>query len=110
MSHWLVLWGLWLALRPKRELSTAQWVAVTCLASLVHAYLLYLALALWVADVLRRRHFDPEPRPGVGDWIRHVTIVTIALVATMALAGLLRAAARRDVAAARTTSASTRRT
>jgi hypothetical protein len=87
MSHWLVLWGLWLALRPNRELSTGQWVAITCIASLVHAYLLYIVLALWVADVLRRRHFDPQPRPSVGDWVRHVTIVAMALVATMALAG-----------------------
>jgi hypothetical protein len=87
MSHWLVLWGLWLALRPNRELSTGQWVAVTCIASLVHAYLLYIVLALWVADVLRRRHFDAEPRPSLGDWVRHVTIVAMALVATMALAG-----------------------
>jgi len=87
MSHWIVLWGLWLALRPNRELATAQWSALNALASLVHAYLLYLALALWVADVLRRRHFDPEPRPSLGDWVRHVTIVSIALVGTMALAG-----------------------
>ena len=87
MSHWLVLWGLWLALRPNRELSTGQWVAVTCIASLVHAYLLYLVLALWVADVLRRRHFDPQPRPSLGDWVRHVVVVSMALVATMALAG-----------------------
>lgn len=87
MSHWLVLWGLWLALEPRRELATGHWVAVTCLASLVHAYLLYLVLALWVADVLRRRHFDPEPRPGVGEWMRHVTIVAIALCTAMALAG-----------------------
>jgi len=87
MSHWLVLWGLWLALRPNRELSTGQWVAVTCIASLVHAYLLYMVLALWVADVLRRRHFDPQPRPSVGDWVRHVVVVSMALVATMALAG-----------------------
>ncbi len=87
MSHWLVLWGLWLALRPNRELSTGPWVALTCIASLVHAYLLYLVLALWVADVLRRRHFDPEPRPSLGDWVRHVTFVAMALVATMALAG-----------------------
>jgi hypothetical protein len=87
MSHWLVLWGLWLALQPRRELATGHWVAVTCIASLVHAYLLYLVLALWVADVLRRRHFDPLPRPDVGDWLRHVTVVAIALGVTMALAG-----------------------
>lgn len=87
MSHWLVLWGLWLALRPNRELSTGPWAAVACIASLVHAYLLYLVLALWVADVLRRRHFDPQPRPSFGDWVRHVIVVSLALVATMALAG-----------------------
>jgi len=87
MSHWIVLWGLWLALRPNRELATAQWATLTCLASLVHAYLLYLALALWVADVLRRRHFDPPPRPDFGAAIRHMTIVAIALGTTMALAG-----------------------
>ncbi|MEO8484735.1 MAG: DUF6311 domain-containing protein [Betaproteobacteria bacterium] len=87
MSHWLVLWGLWLALRPHRELSTGPWIAVTCIASLVHAYLLYLVLALWAADVLRRRHFDPLPRPTLDEWFRHVATVVIALGITMALAG-----------------------
>lgn len=87
MSHWIVLWGLWLALRPNRELSTAQWATLASLASLVHAYLLYLALALWVADLLRRRHFDPAPRPTFGAAFRHVTIVAAVLVGTMALAG-----------------------
>lgn len=87
MSHWIVLWGLWLALRPNRELSTAQWSTLLALASLVHAYLLYLALALWVADVVRRRHFDPEPRPTFGAAFRHVTVVGLVLVATMTLAG-----------------------
>ncbi|MBN8478002.1 MAG: hypothetical protein J0L91_03465 [Burkholderiales bacterium] len=87
MSHWLLLWGLWLALRPHRELATGPWVALTCIASLVHAYLLAMVLALWVADVLRRRHFDPLPRPDFGDWVRHVVVVSLALWGTMALAG-----------------------
>jgi hypothetical protein len=25
MSHWIVLWGLWLALQPRRELATGAW-------------------------------------------------------------------------------------
>ncbi|HEY8243218.1 MAG TPA: DUF6311 domain-containing protein [Casimicrobiaceae bacterium] len=87
MSHWIVLWGLWLALQPRRELATGAWTAIVCIAALVHAYLLYLALALWVADVLRRRHFDPLPRPTLGDWLRHVIVVVVALGITMALAG-----------------------
>jgi len=87
MSHWIVLWGLWLALQPRRELATASWTVVVCLAALVHAYLLYLALALWVADVLRRRHFDPPPRPTFAEWLRHVIVVAVALGITMALAG-----------------------
>ena len=87
MAHWLVLWALWLALQPRRDLATAQWVALLCVASLVHAYLLYLALALWVADVLRRRHFDAEPRPTLADWVRHVIVVVASLAITMALAG-----------------------
>jgi hypothetical protein len=87
MSHWIVLWGLWLALQPRRELATGPWTAIVCIAALVHAYLLYLALALWVADVLRRRHFDPPPRPTFQDWLRHVIVVVVALGITMALAG-----------------------
>jgi hypothetical protein len=87
MSHWLLLWGLWLALQPRRTLATAQWTALACIASLVHAYLLYLVLALWFADVWRRRHFDPGPRPTLDAWLRHVATVTIALGITMALAG-----------------------
>ena len=110
MSHWIVLWALWLCLQSRRELATAHWVAVTCLAALVHAYLLYLALALWIADVLRRRHFDPPPRPTLGDWIRHVTVVAIALIGTMALSRVLRAARPLDVRAAACTTASSPRT
>ena len=87
MSHWLVLWALWLALRPHRDHATLAWTAVACLASLVHAYLLYLVLAIWVADVVRRRHFDPEPRTSFAAAFRHVVVVGIALWIAMTIAG-----------------------
>jgi len=87
MSHWLVLWALWLALRPHREHATLAWTAVACLASLVHAYLLYLVLAVWVADIVRRRHFDPEPRTSFAAAFRHVVVVGIALWIVMTIAG-----------------------
>jgi hypothetical protein len=80
-----VLWAGWRS--TERELATGAWTAIVCIAALVHAYLLYLALALWVADVLRRRHFDPLPRPTFEDWLRHVIVVVVALGITMALAG-----------------------
>jgi hypothetical protein len=79
--------GPWLALR-ERELSTGQWVAVTSSRRSCTRTCSHRARAL-VADVLRRRHFDPQPRPSVGDWVRHAVVVSIALVATMALAGYL---------------------
>ncbi|HVF35336.1 MAG TPA: DUF6311 domain-containing protein [Candidatus Saccharimonadia bacterium] len=53
MAHWLVWWSLgdYLSAKP---VARASRIASTCVAALVHAYLLVIVLAIVTADVLRR--------------------------------------------------------
>ena len=60
-AQWLLLWAGWLCLRPPTPRQTALWLALGATASMVHAYLLAMALAFWVADVVRRRISGDKP-------------------------------------------------
>jgi hypothetical protein len=53
-AHWLILAGLYLCLTKNPEPKKWKWLALTVVASLVHAYLLAMVLLLWLADSLRR--------------------------------------------------------
>jgi len=54
-AHWLLLWGLWLALTEAGRWRWLGWVGLTMAASLIHSYLLPMVLGLWAADAWRRR-------------------------------------------------------
>src|SRR5689334_9449148 len=58
LAHWLVLAALYLYLRAPERFATALWGLLICGAALVHAYLLYLVLAVAFADAARRRWID----------------------------------------------------
>lgn len=75
-AHWLLLWGLWLALTPGGRARGLGWAGLVLAASLIHSYLLPMVLALWTADAWTRR------RDGVTFWPE------LALVPAAGLAGL----------------------
>ncbi len=54
-AHWLLLWGLWLALTPGGRARPLAWAGLVLAASLIHSYLLPMVLALWTADAWGRR-------------------------------------------------------
>lgn len=62
-AHWLILWGLWLALTEGGRGRPAAWAALVLAASLIHSYLLPMVLGLWAADAWRRRLATPPRRP-----------------------------------------------
>lgn len=53
-AQWLPLAAAWLCLRPPGRRQGVAWVALGAGAALVHAYLLAMVLALWLADLARR--------------------------------------------------------
>ena len=88
MAHWLVLAALYLYLRAPDHHATGLWCLLICLAALVHAYLLYLVVAVAVADAARRRWIDRTATSL--DTARSTFIIGTALLATMWLAGYFR--------------------
>lgn len=52
-GHWLLLNGLWLLLRPHKQLQWLQWSLVLVISLLVHPYLLFMNVFLLLADLLR---------------------------------------------------------
>jgi len=53
-AHWLVLAGLYLFLRRETKHGTGYWATILTLAAFIHAYLLAMLLAIFVADLVQR--------------------------------------------------------
>lgn len=85
MAHWLVLAALYLYLRGPARFATPLWCALVCGAALIHAYLLYLVVAVAFADAARRRWIDRTAT--TRDTVRSTLIIGGALLGTMWLAG-----------------------
>jgi hypothetical protein len=75
-AHWLLLAGLYLYFRP--QASARRWLALLAIATLVHAYLLLMLLAVFMADLVQRQWV------GERDWRRSLACL-LAAVATVAL-------------------------
>jgi len=85
MAHWLVLAALYLYLRAPTRLATASWCVLICGAALIHAYLLYMVLAVAFADAARRRWVDRTAT--TADTMRSTLVIGATLLATMWAAG-----------------------
>ncbi len=85
MAHWLVLAALYLYLRAPTRLATASWCVLICGVALIHAYLLYMVLAVAFADAARRRWIDRTAT--TADTMRSTLVIGAALLATMWGAG-----------------------
>lgn len=92
MAHWLLLAALYLYLRAPERFATASWCLLIPLAALIHAYLLYMVLAVAFADAARRRWIDRTAT--TLDTVRSTLVITAALLATMWLAGYFTIPAR----------------
>lgn len=53
-AQWLLLWGLWVFVDPRRARHAGWWAAVLGVAALVHSYLLLMALAFWAGSMLEQ--------------------------------------------------------
>jgi hypothetical protein len=85
MGHWLLLAALYLYVRASDEVPTWRWSLLLSTAALVNAYLLYMTVAVWMADIARRVWIDR------GMTYKHVAraiaTVFLAVLCTMWLAG-----------------------
>lgn len=88
MAHWLVLAALYLYVRAPERLATAAWCLLICGVALIHAYLLYMVLAVACADAARRRWVDRTAT--ALDTLRSTLVIAAALLATMWAAGYFR--------------------
>ena len=85
MAHWLILFALYLYLKPDDGQDTLAWAVLVSVSALVQAYLLYMVLAVWAAYIVRRTIVDNEMNAWVAT--RSATIVWASLLSTMWLAG-----------------------
>lgn len=69
MAHFLILWALWLCLKPIGPRHLAGWSALLAAATLIHAYLLAMVLALFIADVLDRMRVREVRLRGAAAWL-----------------------------------------
>ncbi|MCL2297151.1 MAG: DUF6311 domain-containing protein [Proteobacteria bacterium] len=81
VGHWLMLAALLLYLRPPAA-TVFAWCALIGAAALVHAYLLYLVLAVWAASVLRRYEWADVRKA-----LSEMAVVVLSMLAVMWLAG-----------------------
>ena len=58
MAHWLLLAALYLYVRSSEECSSGRWYLLLSVAALINAYLLYMTVAIWAADMVRRVWVD----------------------------------------------------
>jgi hypothetical protein len=74
-SHWLVLWAFWLYLSSAQPVPK-QWTLVLLLAAGVHAYMLVMAGAIWIAHLVACRM-----RGALN--ARHIVASTLTLIAVI---------------------------
>lgn len=57
-AHWIILVALYLYYAPTGQRRLLQWLVLLWLAPWVHAYLMFMAYAIWAAYLLRHGVFD----------------------------------------------------
>lgn len=53
-SHWIIIAALYLYYRPLRERAFLHWCLLFCVAAMVHAYLMFMALSVFAAYCMKR--------------------------------------------------------
>ncbi len=60
-AQWILLWAGLLSIRAPKSRQAIAWLILAAVASMVHVYLLAMALVLWFADVARRLLLGGRP-------------------------------------------------
>ncbi|WP_353204794.1 DUF6311 domain-containing protein [Sphingomonas sp.] len=79
-AQWLILWGLWIYVEPRRADRPLWWLAVLGVAALVHSYLLLMVASIWAAAILRRVVEGRQVRPVI-EAVGIIATVTLLLAA-----------------------------
>ncbi len=59
-AQWLLLWGLWIFVDPRRARNPLWWAAVLGVAALVHSYLMLMVLAFWAGAMIEQLLRGPD--------------------------------------------------
>ncbi|MFT0171990.1 DUF6311 domain-containing protein [Paraburkholderia mimosarum] len=78
VGQWIVLAALNVYFSDRRK--TLRWTLLLCIASLVHAYLLVIALAVWATDAIRLFAYRLDSRANI---VKRVAINSVAVLGTM---------------------------
>lgn len=79
-AHWLILFGLWIFVDPRRSRHPGWWALVLVLAALIHAYLLLMVMALWGSALIAALVSDK-------DWHHRAQLVAVhAMIAGVVVA------------------------
>lgn len=65
-AQWLILWALWVYVDDHRARTIGHWMAVLCVAALIHSYLLLMCAAIWGSNVLRALVRERRPSRTLG--------------------------------------------
>jgi len=82
IGHWLILAALCVFMHERRKIPL--WTLLLCVASLIHAYLCAMVIAIWLADVIRRLAYKTTPARLLA---AEVAIAAVCLGAVMTFAG-----------------------
>jgi hypothetical protein len=82
IGHWLILAALCVFLHERRKIPL--WTVLLCVASLVHAYLCAMVIAIWLTDVIRRLAYRTTPARKIA---LEVLVAVLCLGAVMDFAG-----------------------
>jgi hypothetical protein len=82
IGHWLILAALCVFMQDRRKIPL--WTLLLCVASLIHAYLCAMVIAIWLADVIRRLAYKTTPARLLAT---EVVIAVVCLGAVMTFAG-----------------------
>lgn len=60
VGHFLILWALYLILRPPQSKRTLLWVLLLSISALTHFYLFAIVALLWLTDLLNHCHIQSD--------------------------------------------------
>lgn len=81
IGHWLILAALCVFMHDRRKITL--WTVLLCVASLIHAYLTAMVIAIWLTDVIRRFALKTESARQLGIEVA-VAVISLGVVMTFA--------------------------
>lgn len=87
VGQWAILAALYLYLRPEETRQRTWWTLLVPLSIVIHAYIFFMVVAIWLADIARRRftaagNLDRAMKRAIAGEVVQVALVTLAMAWT----------------------------